>query len=106
MKNINMVFCLIKERVVLCRSMQDRKHVQEDKINMQGQETCARRQNKHAGPRNMSKKTRKTCTRQNWMRGGGVFSSSQNNLGPTLSILGSLFGLKLLINAITLMSGN
>ncbi len=79
--------------VVLCRSMQGRK-------------TCARRQNKHAGPRNMCKKTTKTCTRQSSRGGGGIFSSSQNNLGPTLSIFGSLFGLKLLINTITLMSGN
>ncbi len=53
--------------VVLCRSMQGRK-------------TCARRQNKHAGPRNMCKKTTKTCTRQS-SRGGGDIQQLPKQLG-------------------------
>jgi hypothetical protein len=43
------------------------KHVQEDKINMQGQETCARRQEKHAPDRARL--------------GGGGHSAFTSNLG-------------------------
>jgi len=56
MKNVNMVFCWIKEHVkhaawFYAEACRVEKHVQEYKINMQGQETCARRQEKHAPDR-------------------------------------------------------